>query len=180
MLWRRCRSREPPSATHAPPHSSPRAAATFSSPEPTRAAAIAIAIASSAHLSTLVFAPYPSLAPASWHSVLDDLLTLNEAHAALRHLLCPGGADAAHQPHQDEPGWAHLCKLLRMAREGGCDDEVVSENETEPTSIPPASPPLPKRKMGLNLQPKRTYTSYPPPSPKHRLSTLPLGATTNH
>ena len=58
---------------------------------------------------------------------LDDLLTLHEAHAALRHLLCNGGAGGAthgREPVQDEPGWQALCKLLAMARLSGCADEA--------------------------------------------------------
>ena len=51
--------------------------------------------------------------------ILDDLLTLNEAHAALRHLLSAVGA-----PEQGENGWRELCRLIAIARNAGCVDEV--------------------------------------------------------
>ena len=49
-----------------------------------------------------------------------DLLTLSEAHAALRHLLC--GTDAA--PQEGEAGWLELRRLISIARTAGCTDEV--------------------------------------------------------
>ena len=52
--------------------------------------------------------------------VHDDLLTLHEAHAALRHLLCVSAA----APQPGEPAWSELTPLLVMAREAGCDDEA--------------------------------------------------------
>ena len=56
--------------------------------------------------------------------ILDDLLTLHEAHAALRHLLCATDIRSPPVPRQDEPGWEDLCRLLAFAREAGCEDEV--------------------------------------------------------
>ena len=54
--------------------------------------------------------------------VIDDLLTLHEAHAAMRHLLIDVGD--ANAPNPEEAGWSELRQLIRIAREGGCDDEA--------------------------------------------------------
>ena len=52
--------------------------------------------------------------------LIDDLLTLHEAHAALRHLL--DGTKAA--PRMEEHGFAHLKRIITYAREGGCVEEA--------------------------------------------------------
>ena len=52
--------------------------------------------------------------------VIDDLMTLNESHAALRHLLIDGTS----APAQDEEGWTELRRLIEIARESGCEDEA--------------------------------------------------------
>ena len=54
--------------------------------------------------------------------LVDDLLTLQEAHGALRHLLCATTVTAPPVPRQEESGWVHLCTLLAVAREAGGED----------------------------------------------------------
>lgn len=52
--------------------------------------------------------------------MLDDLLTLHEAHAALRHLLCTTSS----APRADEPGWLELRRLLALAKDVGSGAEA--------------------------------------------------------
>lgn len=52
--------------------------------------------------------------------IIDDLLTLHESHAALRHLLCA----AAGAPTQHEEGWLEVVRLVELARELACEDEA--------------------------------------------------------
>ena len=52
--------------------------------------------------------------------IVDDLLTLHEAHAALRHLLCTSPA----APRHSDAGWPDLRRLLAMSREMGCEEEA--------------------------------------------------------
>ena len=51
---------------------------------------------------------------------VDELLTLHEAHAALRHLLCASSA----APRVSDAGWLELRRLLALVDTHGCTDEA--------------------------------------------------------
>jgi hypothetical protein len=51
---------------------------------------------------------------------VDELLTLHEAHAALRHLLCASSA----APRASDAGWLELRRLLALVDTHGCTDEA--------------------------------------------------------